>query len=255
MVKKLFALASVTALTGLMVTIGVAGCSSTTEVTEPTADSGTTPDAAVKPKADAGDPDEETEAGPAVCPPPASPQITAAEIEAQLKWMPPTVEKTACAQGDLDAITDLFKKNPTGVQYTDLEKALSATCAPCVFTNAAASPKWQMFIKGSGGYIDNSAGACFAAVKDEACGKARFQWELCVDGACNETDCATDDQNKIRTCIGKAANGVCKDITTAYTTACPDEQTYIDACGSILSAIAGVCGGGPDGGLDASIQP
>lgn len=259
MVKKLFALASITALCGLTTAVAASGCSSTTEVE----DGGTTPETGVPDviKAEAKapvDPPEE-DAGPETCPPPGDTQITSADIEKALKWVAPKAIQTVCDQKNIDDLRALFaeaaaKTPPTGVKYTDIEAKLGATCSPCVFTNAATSPEWQMYIKGTNGYIDNSAGSCFSAAKDPACGKARFQWERCTSAACNASpeSCGTDDATKIRNCKGKAQTGVCKDITNAYTTACPDEAALIETCGNIFKSIAVLCGGGPDGGLDAS---
>lgn len=259
MVKKLFALASITALCGLTTAIAASGCSNTLEVE----DAGSTPETGVPDasKAEAKapvDPPEE-DAGPQTCPPPGDTQITSADIEKTLKWAPPTTSQTACNQGNIDDLRKLFaeaaaKTPPTGVKYTDIEAKLGANCGPCVFTAAATSPSWQMYIKGSGGYIDNGIGACFAVAKDAACGKGRFQWDRCLSAACNPAaeSCGTEDATKIRACKTKAQNGVCKGLTDAYVAACPDETALIETCGNIYKEIAVICGGGPDGGLDAS---
>jgi hypothetical protein len=243
MVKKLFALASVTALTGLMSAVAASGCSSTTTV-----DPGTTPDATsdvkVTPPKETG-PIDEPETGPSTCP--STDPITAADIG--LTWVAPGAIQNVCTQQNLDDLKALFDAGKGSAKYTDIEKSLGATCGPCVFT-AAKGARWGMIIKDGANIVaDNSLGACFGVVGSAECGKARFEIDSCLDIACPQTDCGTDTS----ACNQKALKGACKSFIAPYTTACPDEQTLIDTCTNFVRIIEVTCGGGPDAGLDSGL--
>jgi len=250
MVKKLFALASVTALTGLIAAVAASGCSSTNEITdvgETGTDSGKKPDAPIKPEAS----DDDAPVTGGGCP--STEPITAAEIEKQLNWLPPTAVQNVCTQQNIDDLKALFKAAPaTGVAFTDINTKLGATCAACAFTNDKNTTNWGIFANFDGkSAVQNESGACFATIKDAACGKARFEWETCLDIACPESDCGADKRSA---CFPKSykVGGACKAITDAYVAACPDEQALIDACGNTFKSLAVTCAGGPDAGIDAS---
>ena len=246
MVKKLFALASVTALTGLMAAVAASGCSSTTTVDgTPTAETG--PDAK-GPLKEAAPPDPDVEAGPATCPAPTP--VTEADIG--LTWVAPGTPQSVCGQADLDALKALFAAGKGSAKYVDIEKALGATCGPCVFT-AKAGARWGVIIKdGAQIAADNSQGACFAVLSTTECGKARFNIDSCLDIACPQQECGSDEASA-RACNTKALKGPCKAFVAPYTTACPDETTLLKNCNSFTRVIEVVCGGGPDGGLDSGI--
>jgi hypothetical protein len=250
MIKKLFALASVTALTGLTAAVAASGCS-TTDGGIDTGDAANTGDTAkpdAKPKTPEGDGPVDP---PTVCP--TTDPITAADIEKQLNWLPPAAVQSVCTQANIDDLKALFKSAPaTGVAFTDINTKLGATCAACAFSNDKSTTNWQVFAKFDGkSAVQNESGSCFAQIKDAACGKARFEWETCLDIACPETDCGAD---KRQACFPKAykVGGACKAITDAYVAACPDEQGLIDACGTTFKSLAVSCAGGPDAGIDAA---
>ncbi|CAN5924612.1 hypothetical protein BH11MYX4_BH11MYX4_65840 [soil metagenome] len=242
MVKKLFALASVTALTGLMAAVAASGCSSSTVVdTTPTIEAG--PDVKVTPK-DAA-PIDEPDTGPATCP--TTTPVTSADIG--LTWVAPGAPQSVCNQGDLDALKKVFADGKGSAKYTDIEKSLGATCGPCVFT-AVKGARWGMIIKdGANVVADNSLGACFGALSTAECGKARFEIDSCLDIACPQQDCGTDTQ----ACNTKALKGACKSFVAPYTTACTDENALIASCTNFVRIIEVTCGGGPDAGLDSGI--
>jgi hypothetical protein len=251
MVKKLFALASVTALTGLIAAVAASGCSSTDVINDtPDGTGGDTgkPDTG-KPKEAGPDPDEPATTG--TCP--STDPITAADIEKQLNWLPPTAVQSVCTQTNIDDLKALFKSAPaTGVAFTDINAKLGATCAACAFSTDKNTTNWGIFAQYDGkSAVQNESGACFAVIKDPACGKARFEWETCLDIACPESDCGAD---KRQACFPKAykVGGACKAITDAYVAACPDEQGLIDACGTTFKSLAVTCAGGPDAGIDAA---
>ncbi len=250
MVKKLFALASVTALTGLMAAVAASGCSST-KVEDVTVDSGgsSSGDAKLDTKKD----QEPEDSAPPVttCPSgSATNQITAADIEAQLKWLPPAPVQTVCTQQNIDDLKALFKSAPAGggVKFADIKTSLGTACAACAFS-PIKGPTWQIFVEDTAGAIDNRTGSCFAQLENADCGKKRFQWESCLDAACPETDCGKD---KVQACTQKSQKGACKDLTDSYAKACPNEGDILPLCGNIFSAIAVSCSGGRDAGIDAS---
>lgn len=243
MVKKIFALASVTALTGLMAAVAASGCSSSTVVdTTPTADA--TPDVKTTPK-DSSVEEEDSSTGPGTCP--TTDPITAADIG--LTWIAPGAPQNVCNQADLDALKKVFADGKGSAKYTDIEAALGATCGPCVFTPKTGA-RWGMIVKeGANPIADNSLGACFGALSTAECGKARFEIDSCLDIACPQTDCGTDTQ----ACNTKALKGACKSFVAPYTTACPDETTLLKNCSNFVRIIEVTCGGGADGGLDSGI--
>ena len=174
MVKKLFALASVTGLSGLVVSIAVAGCSSTTTVVDNSAtDSGPSATDA-GPKKDAtppsGDDDDTTEAGATTCP--SSDPVDAAD----LPWAPPTkTQNGACTQSQLDEFNKFLTDNPTttNAQFIDhIKKSTPTTCGACVVTDASAAT-WGPLPTSNGDLVTINIGSCFALVSGkEACGKA-----------------------------------------------------------------------------------
>lgn len=232
-------------ITGSSLVIALAaGCSSSSDPNPSTPEGDATPDrtAPVPPS-----PDADAEPEPETCPP--TTPITSADIEKELgAWKAPGPPQNACVQGDLDAMQSVFDKGNGSATYEDIKKALSASCKACLF-RPSTNASWGPFVEVEKGVLSNTSGACFATVKDSACGKARFDIEICLNAACNETACGSEAAAK--QCEPVALKGTCKGLVDAYTAACPDEQTLIAACGTIFKTVAQTCGGGADGGLDA----
>jgi hypothetical protein len=241
MFKKIFALASVTALTGLVASVAAAGCSSTT--TTAAADDASVADTGpVKKPVEAGpDPD----AGPATCPSTAT--ITAASIQASFTWKSPGGAQAVCNQANLDALNALFTKGGGSAAYSEIKTAIGATCAACAFSKATAT-KWGLFLEDASGTVvyDNSHAACESIIDTAACAKADAEYNTCLDTAC--ADCA--DQATTDACYPKAGKVACKAVGDAAATACTADATL---CDNTVSILAVVCGGGPDGGLDAGL--
>jgi hypothetical protein len=246
MLKKLFALATMTAITGLGASVAVSGCSSTTSVTDP-GDSGTDAKAAVKKDAAAVDEDAGTDPG--VCPKPGD--VTEADVQQAFSgpWKGPGAPKNVCSQTDLDKVKALFG-GAASVKFADVKAALSANCASCVFTpNTAAT--WGMLVEFSDGVYQNYA-ACYGAVTNDNCGKGLAYLDICTNALCDEADCGS--AQAVTACSRKAVSGGCKSFATSVTTACgQDGLAKIDAqCGNIFQLMAVTCGGGTDAGLDAA---
>lgn len=241
--RRLFLLFGITG-SSLVIALA-AGCTSSGESTPPPGDGDAAPDrrTPTPPSPEGGDAPD----APATCPP--STPITSADIEKQLgAWKAPGPPQNACAQGDLDAMQSVFDKGNGSATYEDIKKALSASCKACLF-RPATNASWGPFVEVEKGILSNTSGACFATVKDSACGKARFDVEICLGASCNETACGSEAA--VSQCEPVALKGACKGLVDAYVSACPDEKALVEACGTIFKTVAQTCGGGADGGLDA----
>jgi len=247
MFKKMFALASVTALMGVVSTMTAAGCSSTT-------DGGGTDDAST-PVGEGGakdgkapiPPDEDAAVEPTTCP--SNTPITAADVEAAIKWVPPSAIQAVCTQPNIDALKDLFDKATAGVKYADMKTALGATCSACAFSKDTA-PNWQPIVEATNGFLNNSGPSCFAQLETAACGKAAFHFERCLATVCPAA-CTNDD------CTDKASGpkGACNQLLLDANTACPNLTETLKVCKGLIDGIVVSCAGGPDGGIDAATNP
>jgi hypothetical protein len=240
MFKKMFALASITALTGLVASVAASGCSSTTSVNEEGGTTAVSEAGDAKKVVEAG---PEEEAGPITCP-------TTDPIDATTAaWKPPQALPGSCTEKmitDLVAFVDANKKTP----YADLKKQVTdATCAKCLFV--PDGDKWGVFVeKADGTFLRNNFGGCVAVESGkEACGKAFSQFDDCLSVACQ--DCADDAATtKCNTAAGK---GACKDAAAAFVKECGD-ATAVSACDDLAktytfeAAARALCVGIGDGG-------
>jgi hypothetical protein len=242
--KKLFALASVSALAGLMTTVAAAGCSSTT--TETTTSDGGASDAKAsdaKAKPDVGDTEEDT---PADCP--QNVALTEADLDKEIGWKPAKTAPGACSQGDITKLEANFKD--TNIKtYFDLGNGLGADCKACVFSKDTDA-NWGPIVgtaenNGETGFIN--FGACFGAIEGDACGKALQYEQFCYNVACNE--CTTTQTERTK-CIQAAGDGMCKDFGDKTGTACPKIQDTAKTCNTIFDSVKSLCGTPGDGGTD-----
>jgi hypothetical protein len=238
-----------------MVTMAASGCSSTTTTGGDTTDAAAATDATKTPPKEAAV--EDTSTGPAICP--TTDIITSADIDMQLKWAPPKAPQAVCTQQNLDDLKALIIKNGTmGTKFADIKSTIGTTCAGCAFSKDTDT-NWQVYIETTGttpGFVSNRTASCAAQVEGAACGKAFFQVDICTKIVCSTTDCGGDAE--VTACIKKAiaTGGACNDLDKAFIAACPAAQTTFDAagpCASSPASIAVTCGGGLDGGLDASL--
>jgi len=246
MLKKMFALATMTALTGFGASVVISGCSTTTtEVVD--GDSGAK-DAGKKDSAVA-DPEPEADAGPSVCP--KDGDVTEADVQGAFDgpWKGPGAPKNVCNQTDIDKVRALFKAS-SSVTFADMKSNLSAGCASCVFTpNTAAN--WGMLVEFTDGVYQNYA-ACYAVATNDGCGKNLAYFDICLNAVCDEADCGSTQA--VSACQKKAAAAGCKTFTQGVQTSCGDNglTTIDDKCGNIFQLMAVTCGGGLDAGLDAA---
>ncbi len=255
--KKLFALASFTAIAGAMVAMPTTGCSSSTTVTggsdaAPDAKKTTPPPVGSD---DGGGDDGGTMMG-GTCP--NTTAITTADLDGQFGWKAPHPIQKVCTAADIKALSDAFD-NSANKTYDDIIKDISgkitdAACLGCIVTDKTAT-QWGPIFKDAMGALPNF-GACYAAFpgSNAACGKANEYLELCVLIACN--DCT--DQNSFNACAAsKGLKTACADPIKQYQTACSGVPGFGDmtsplekACGDIVDGASTLCQGGIyDGGV------
>jgi hypothetical protein len=226
MVKKLFALASVSALTGLVAAGGAAGCSSSTDnnPTNVTPDGGGAADAkkdgktGVTPEEDSGDGD-----GPSCWKEDA--------IDAtKAPYQPPRIQAGACTSNVLKVINDLIDSNAQAT-FDDLKAEIetkeSAKCAECVFGENGDT--WAPIVTESDKVVALNGGGCVEIVSGkESCGRAYQQWDTCLDFAC--TDCK--DSADRQACTKDVQSTACKDATEALVTECGQKTVdgYLGQC-------------------------
>lgn len=250
MLKKLFALATITAFTGLGASTMVAGCSSTEDGSATGTDAATDARRDVNTtRPDAAEPEPE-DTGPAVCPAPSG-TFTAALFEQEIGVWKPSVISAACTQADIDKGKAALASG--SATFASIKTALGATCGACAF-GKPTDANWKPIIEIGQGAIINWGGCFGAYSKSDACGKGITQGEVCFNVVCSEEDCGS--QQAQRSC-GQKANGTggdCNEFAKAQAS-CGQDDAVNDVCGSLLSNIAFICGGGLDGGLDASTGP
>ncbi len=252
MAKRVFALASVAALTGLWSAMCVVGCSDGTDPVAPTRDGG------------GGGSEKDVTSSPVNNNTNADSWSCAQKEKidvSSLPFKPPAVKPGACSDDDQKFIRTTLDDAPS-ITFPDLEKALKArnpNCSSCVFGDDTGDT-WAVLVKVSDDYIKN-VGGCFAVVSGSiSCGKAFFQADRCISTACSECTSTGD----VLACMAEveAADGICWDPWNAFTTECGSESKHYtakctrDAAGdpykyAFEGSIAQQCGGeAPDGGKD-----
>lgn len=246
MVKKLFALASVTALGGFVIAVSAAGCSST-ETTTTATDASTD----VAKKTDAKPPVPEEDAAPeTTCLAPKPIDVST------IPYQPPAIKPGSCSKDVLTQISTFVDKNPNAT-FTDVKDEVSkdAKCGACVFGSVDDS-SWAAIVLDKDGNGAINRGACVNVVSgNDACGKAYQQWTSCLLEACDK--CTTDTERQTCQTDAQEAGAACGDASDALGKACGAKiNTYISACriGQYTwdAAITKLCIEGPkDGGTDA----
>jgi hypothetical protein len=234
MFKKVFALASFTALTGVIALGTAAGCSSSTtsSSTEDTDGSTVKKDAS----SDRSTTPVDDDAGPTTCP--SSDPVAASD----LPWAPPTATQPGlCQEKDLTAFQDWLKANTSAtndqfMQYIKTEAG--DNCYNCIFTDASKSTWGPIPISG-GKLVTINVGACFAlASGNTGCGQAIQNEFDCEFVAC--ADCA--DDTSFQSCQKKAQTGACKPFVQAIQSGCSGvPATVDDVCGSFIDTIRIQC--------------
>ena len=257
--KKFFALASVTALTGLMATVAASGCSSTkTEEGTPTTDAVAPTDGgkdSAKPKP--GD-DEE--------PPETTECKGTTEVDAtKLPWKAPFVDTGACSPADLAALVKYVDENDTA-KYADWKASVAnATCKACIFGKEADTAWKPLLENAKGELVGLNVGGCIAIAANgggstapaagstaDKCGNAYQNWFDCRFEAC--ADCPNGDTAALQKCLSAASKAGCKKAFDAVSTVCGDQvisdaETACDGDKFVFEGpIKGQCIGLAEGG-------
>lgn len=223
MVKKLFALASVTALTGLVVAVASTGCSSSSSTSDPAPATDAATDAP-KPKPDSG----EVDSGPQVCPIPGPVDTSVLPFKG-----PKTPVEGACTSDDLKAIEAAIEKN-SNITLEQIKAAVGEPCKACGWGDDSGE-KWAAIVEGVKAGSETrtvvNTGACMALVSgSDDCGKAFAEWSACLNFACNDcTDQASDDECSSAVQQDGAA---CNAQTKALSACGDDPNVHIKACGA-----------------------
>ncbi len=251
MVKKLFALASVSALAGLVSAAGVSGCTTETVTQGGGGDAGT-PDAKKDAKPNIpGDDEEDPGDDLPAC-------LKKDQVDPEgIAYTKVGATKGACTEQEQKDIKK-FLDDAIAAQKLDFKQSeWSATvgdsCAQCVFTEADAD-SWGIIIQKDDQFVTYNRGACVEAVSgNEACGRSYHRFQACVLVACGS--CKTQDEFDACTAEQEAIfTGPCAGFIEEVQKECgANVGAYENACkGSPLeTGIKVVCIQGGVGDVDA----
>lgn len=225
MVRQLFALGSVTALTGLVVTVAAVGCSSKenkvdTDTTIPY-DAGKRSDGAAQSKPDA--------TATATC-------MTTTPIDAtKFPYNKAGFTLGACTDAELTALDDFVGKKSVNdpIVISEWKGAVSDKCAQCVFTDIG-NASWGPIISKDDKLDGVNRGGCIAVVSGkESCGKSYQQTTDCTIQACLD-NCKTQEEfDTCRADLQGVLTGPCKATYDAM----------VKECGADLGSFEKSCSG------------
>lgn len=227
MVKQLFTLASVIALTGLVFAGAVVGCSSDAALP-----SGEQPDAMSDVKR-VVDPPAGPEPEPE--PEPAPSCVSTDPIDAtQFPYEKAQRSPRACTDAELTALSAFFEAKVDAneaVLASAWQKEVSDKCADCVFSDGKDA-KWTPIIVSDDTLDTVNRGGCIEIVSGkEACGEAYQRATVCRVEACR-AKCTT--QTELLLCLERVKEiftGPCKTAHDTMTSACGDGlDSYEAAC-------------------------
>ena len=242
MVNKLFALATVSAVTGLVVLTSASGCT-TTEVRYVDTSEGGSGDA--RPP-NYGDNEE----------PPTTIACEKQVTGAPPAYKSPVVKPGACKPEILTFLEGYLKTAPATATTADIKAAVNTHtapdtgCADCIF--AAPTDKWGPVVVDTAGSFLNTGGCMEIVSGSAACGKGWFDADLCLTAACG--DCTADADYKA--CLAAAAKADCATYVGEANSGCgANLQTYLGECFpqtltyDVEGPIQAQCIGGLDGGI------
>jgi len=229
MSKKIFALASITGLAGVVISTAGTGC--TSEVVYVTVDGGgagnglgSNVDAGSGQDSGAADsslvdarPSDAASDAPVVSG--TCPRTTPIDAT-KFSYKPAAAVPGACTATMIDSLIAFVDGNKTA-KYADVKASVTnAACHACLFTLDGAT--WGPLVENAKGELIhiNSGGCIEVASGKLACGQAYHQFEQCLDEACAE--CPEGDDTALSACYKAAAKGACKAANTAITMDCAD---------------------------------
>lgn len=226
MVKKLFALASVSALAGLMAATGVAGCSTTEEAPggETTKDAGKDTGKKTETDAATGDDDDDDDVVKQCW---KDDEVDTTEIP----YKPPTINNEACGDDVMTQLKAYFKTEPNATLeqiQTFLKDTYSEDCAACVIGDDSGDT-WAPIVIVDDQSIINKGGCVSIVSGKEECGEAYHKWYECITASCSKCEEGSDAE---AACYDAISDTACKPAAEAIQTECgKSASTYISACG------------------------
>ncbi len=206
-VNKLFALASVSALTGLLAATAAAGCTSETVA-----------DATI----DASPPPNAEEAGDLRCYKDDPFDATA------VPYKKARVIPGACSENVTKVLDPFFSSKDVNLDQVQraLQTKESMDCSNCVFGSDGDS--WGPFAISGDRLIINIGGCIEVVSGSEACGRAFHQLDGCLSSVCK--GCTSEDRSL---CQQHVEGTACNDASQALVTACGGQvnlSSYIREC-------------------------
>jgi hypothetical protein len=225
MVNKIFALASVSALAGLVSTVAAAGCSDKDQANPSDATTGT------KPGIEAGSPTDKeggTASDDEAC------MAKQAIDETQFPYKKAVKQPGACTAKELDDLSKFFraKAGAEDISMKEWAGTVSAGCAKCVFSDGTAA-SWTPILTTKDDKLDDvNRGGCIEIVSGkQRCGEAYQHVADCRMEACVNT---CDTGRKFNECLQDVQGiftGPCKGAYDALFKECGEDLgTYEQAC-------------------------
>ncbi len=227
MVKRIFALASVSALTGLVSAVAAAGCSSDEPKAQAPLEAGSpnqNGDGGVgNDREDGGDEGDEQ-----AC-------MERDAIDAT-KFPYATAKKApnACTAKELDELGKFFTdkaQNTEDISINDWAKSVSDTCAKCVFSETTAAEWSPILVKGDKLENVNRGGCIEIASGKRSCGEAYQRVAECRLAACVDTCKTAEGFTECLQDVEGIFLGPCKAAYETMQKECGDNlQNYEAAC-------------------------
>jgi hypothetical protein len=218
MLRKLFALASISVFGCVVSATGMFGCSETANT--PASDAGSADSADGK---DSGKPGED-EPDEKLC-------YSQDPIDVStVLYKPARFQLGSCSRDVFDVIEDEILAKGGTLGPADLKEAIaakeSAACAECVVADDGDT--WAPIVSSADGNSVLNLGGCFEAMSGRAaCGKAVQQWMACLSTACS----SCQDQTEYQSCTNDVQQSACIDSTSVVVATCGEGiNSYLESC-------------------------
>lgn len=227
MLKRIFALASITTLAGLMSAVAAAGCSSDDPKAQAPLEAGSP-----NPNSEGGADKSLDDGGAAADDPPCMEEDS---IDAT-KFPYATAKRAAnaCTNDELQALATFFTdkaQNTEDISIEEWSKSVSDTCAQCVFSDDTGAEWSPILVKGDKLENVNRGGCIEVASGKRSCGEAYQRVAECRLAACVDT-CKTAEG--FTACLNDVEGifmGPCRGAYDSLQKECGDAlSTYEAAC-------------------------
>ncbi len=220
MLRKLFALASISVFGCAVSATGMFGCAETANTSPSDAGSADGADGkdSGKPATGENEPDEK------LC-------YSQDPIDVStVVYKPARFQLGSCSRDVFDLIEDEIVAKGGTLDPADLKEAIaakeSAACAECVFADDGDT--WAPIVSSADGNFVLNVGGCFEAMTGKAaCGKAVQQWMACLGTACS----SCQSQPEYQSCTDDVQQSACNDATEHLVATCGGGiNTYLNSC-------------------------